>query len=74
MTFNPVGFYEDEESHNFGTVKKGVQCPLSNFTFMFETKIVATNANSTGFIVEVTPESIGGESSDSESEGDASSR
>ena len=74
VTYNPVGFYEDEEGHTFGTVKKGVQRPLSNFTFEFVTKIVASNANSTGYIVKVTPESIRSEDNDSESEGDTSSR
>ena len=68
-----VGFFEDAQRHTFGTVKKGQQRPLSNFTFKFVMKVVASNASSTGFIVEVTPESMGADSSSSESE-DASSR
>lgn len=56
-----LGFFKDEERHILGIVKKGAQRPLSNFTFKFKNKIVASNVNSTGFIVEVTLESIWGE-------------
>ena len=61
VTCNLVGFFKDEERHILGIVKKGAQRPLSNFTFKFKNKIAASNVNSTGFIVEVTLESIWGE-------------
>lgn len=65
---NMTGFFEDEERHVFGTFKKDWKRPLSNFTFQFVTKVVATSASSTGYVVEVTPESITSGSYDSEEE------
>jgi hypothetical protein len=63
-----LGFFEDEVKHTFGTLKKDRQRPLSNFTFSFLQRVIAHTASSTGFIVRVTPESIGIEDSDDESE------
>jgi hypothetical protein len=51
-----LGFYDDINSGTFGTVKKGVKRPLSNFNFAFKQKIVASVASSTGYLVEVIPE------------------
>ena len=71
-----IGFYDDDEDHTFGTLKKQKR-PLSNFTFKFVKKIVASHSSSTGFLVEVIPETVGDDSSSSsssESEDTTSSR
>ena len=49
------GFYDDLEGGTFGTLKKGVRRPLSNFNFEFKRMIVATSS-STGFLVTLIPE------------------
>ena len=49
-------FYDDFEGGTFGTVKKGVRRPLSNFALRFLKKIVAQDSKSTGYLVEVNPE------------------
>ena len=70
-----IGFYDDDEKHMFGTLKKKQKRPLSNFTFKFVKKIVASHSSSTGFLVEVIPETVGDDSSsNSESEDTTSSR
>ena len=70
-----IGFYDDDENHTFGTLKKKQERPLSNFTFKFVKKIVASHSSSTGFLVEVIPETVGDDSSSSsESEDSTSSR
>lgn len=64
-----TGYYDDDERHRFGTTnKKGQNRPLSNFSFTFVKKILAVSHASTGYVVEVTPECVGGEESGSESE------
>ena len=63
------GYYDDDERHRFGTTnKKGQNRPLLNFSFTFVKKILAVSHASTGYVVEVTPECVGGEESGSESE------
>lgn len=57
-----IGYYEDEVKHIFGTNKKEVKRPLSNFSFKFVKKVVSVHSASTGFLVEVTPETVGDES------------
>lgn len=52
-------YYDDSET--FGTLKKDQKHPLSNFSFQFVTKIVAAHSSSTGYIVDVTPERVGGD-------------
>ena len=71
-----VGFYDDDENHTLiGTLKKKQKRPLSNFTFKFVKKIVASHSSSTGFLVEVIPETVGDDSSSSsELEDSTSSR
>ena len=49
------GYCNDLEGGIFGTVKKGIRRPLSNFNFQFKRKIVATSS-STGFLVTIIPE------------------
>lgn len=51
-----IGFYEDFDNNTFGTSKKGIKRPLSNFTFQFQQKIISSDSISTGYLVEVTPE------------------
>lgn len=69
------GFYDDDEKHTFGTVKKDRNRPLSNFTFKFIKKVVSHHSSSTGYLVEVTPEAVGGDSdSDTEESATSSSR
>ena len=47
-----IGFYEDLEAWNFGTIsKKGIKKPLSNFSFQFTHKIIALDTSSTDFLV-----------------------
>ena len=60
-TFIPIGFYDNIEGGTYGTVKKGVKRPLSNFN---QKKIIST---STGYLVEVIPENVENDS-DSDSE------
>lgn len=69
-TYNTIsGYYDDDEQHRFGTInRKGLNRPLSNFSFKFLKKIVAVDPASTGYVVEVTPEYVGHEDSGSESE------
>ena len=70
-----IRFYDDDENHTFGTLKKKQKRPLSNFTFKLVKKIVASHSSSTGFLVEVIPETVGDDSSSSsESEDSTSSR
>ena len=70
-----IGFYDDDENHTFGTLKKKQKRPLSNFTFKFVKKIVASHSSSTGFLVEVIPETVSDDSSSSsDSEDTTSSR
>ena len=63
-----IGFYDDDGNHTFGTLKKKQKRPLSNFTFKFVKKIVASHSSSTGFLVEVIPETVGDDSSSSSSD------
>ena len=68
-----VGFYDDDENHTF--LKKKKKRPLSNFTFKFVKKMVASYSSSTGFLVEVILETVGDDSSSSsELEDSTSSR
>ena len=53
-----IGFYDDIDGGTFGTLKKGVKRPLSNFNFEFKKKIVSSIPSSTGYLVEVVPESL----------------
>ena len=39
------GFYDDLAGGTFGTVKKGIRRPLSNFNFEFCSKIVSTKSS-----------------------------
>ena len=57
-------FYDDVDGGTFGTVKKNARRPLSNFAFKFVTKIIASDSRSTGYLVEVNPESLQGNESD----------
>lgn len=57
-------FYDDLDGGTFGTIKRGVNRPLSNFSFKFVSKIVAEDSTSTGYLVEVHPESVGDTDSD----------
>ena len=50
-----ASFYDDLEGGTFGTLKKGIRRPLSNFNFQFKRKIIATSS-STGFLVTIIPE------------------
>ena len=50
-----ASFYDDLEGGTFGTLKKGIRRPLSNFNFLFKCKIIATSS-STGFLVTIIPE------------------
>ena len=58
-------FYDDSDTNTFGTMKKDQKRPLSNFSFDFITKILAADSCSTGYLVDVTPERVGGDSTDS---------
>jgi hypothetical protein len=49
-----AGFYDDFVEGTFGTVRKDVKRPLSNFSFGFRTKVVAKVPSSTGYLVEVS--------------------
>ena len=69
-----IGFYDGDENHTFGTMKMKQKRPLSNFTFKFVKKIVASHSSSTGFLVEVIPETVGDDSTSSESEDSTSCR
>ena len=61
------GFYDDINGGTFGTMKKGVKRPLSNFNFEFQTKIISANPTSTGYLVGVIAEYLKSEfDSDSE--------
>ena len=51
--YSIVGFFEDFEKNTFGTQKKGVYRPLSNFVFSFTHKVIACNASSTGYLVNI---------------------
>lgn len=51
-----LGFYDDINEGTFGTVKKWIRRPLSNFCFRFKTKIISSAPSSTGYLVEVIPE------------------
>ena len=52
-------FYDDLDGGTFGTIKRGVNRPLSNFSFKFVSKFVAEDSTSTGYLVQVHPESVG---------------
>lgn len=55
----PLGFYEDEVAHRFGWRKRGgEEVPQSDFSFKLTAKVVA-NGGSTGYLAEVTPETVG---------------
>ena len=43
------------DSGTFGTLKRGLKRPLSNFNFEFKVQIIAS-VSSTGYLVEVIPE------------------
>ena len=40
--FCAIGYYDDIEGCTFGTIKKGVRRPLSNFNFTFKGKVIAS--------------------------------
>ena len=61
------GFYNDIDGGTYGTVRKGVKRPLSNFNFNFQKKIISSSPASTGYLVEVIPENVENDS-DSDSE------
>ena len=51
-----LGFYDDMDFGTFGTLKRGLKRPLSNFNFEFKVQIIASVSSSTGYLVEVIPE------------------
>ena len=62
-----LGFYEDAEKCRFGTKPKGKEKPASDFYFEFIAKVAASHPASTGFLVNVFPESNSSEEVDPES-------
>ena len=44
------------DSGTFGTLKRGLKRPLSNFNFEFKVQIIASVSSSTGYLEEVIPE------------------
>ena len=69
-----AGFHDDNSSHTFGVMKKGVYRPLSDFNFEFLMKVKALRSCSTGFLIKVTPERINNDEDDGEEHEGVSSR
>ena len=51
-----LGFYDDFANGTFGTIKKGIKRPLSNFNFKFCSKVISARSSSTGYLVSVIQE------------------
>ena len=66
--FCAIGYYDDIEGCTFGTIKKGVRRPLSNFNFTFKGKVIASVPSSTGYLVDIFPESLDKVTDDSDNE------